>query len=121
MAILVTALAGGFGAAARFALDTALSRRLTETWLRLMVINVSGSALLGLLTGLAAQQLVAPGFPMVLGAGFLGGYTTFSAASLATVRTIENRRWVIALTSSVGMLLGSTAAAALGLLVGLSL
>jgi fluoride exporter len=121
IAIMLTALAGGLGAAARFALDTALTARVRDGWVRLMVINVSGSALLGLTAGLGASRLLAPDVQLVLGAGFVGGYTTFSAASLATVRLVEERRWAASLTSSLGMLLGSAAAAALGLLVGLAL
>jgi fluoride exporter len=117
----LTALVGGLGAAARFALDTALADRLTESWLRLMVINVSGSALLGLLTGLAAGGLLPPDLRLVLGAGLLGGYTTFSAASLATSRLVEERRWAAGLLSSLGMLVGAAAAGALGLALGLAL
>lgn len=117
----LAALAGGFGAAARSALDTALAGRLRDGWVRLMVINVSGSALLGLTTGLAAHRLLTPDVATILGTGFLGGYTTFSAASLASVRLVEERRWAASVVSSLGMLLGSAAAAALGLVVGLSL
>jgi fluoride exporter len=117
----ITALAGGLGAAARFALDAALTRRLAEGWLRLMIINISGSALLGLLAGLAAHRLLTPDAQTVLGAGFLGGYTTFSAASLATVRLVEEHRWPPSLASSLGMLLGSVAGAAFGLVAGLAL
>ena len=95
--IMLTALAGGFGAAARFALDTALTARVRDGWVRLMVINVSGSALLGLTAGLGASRLLAPDVQLVLGAGFVGGYTTFSAASLATVRLVEERRWAASL------------------------
>ena len=57
----------------------------------------------------------------MLGAGFLGGYTTFSAASLATVRLVEERRWAASLASSLGMLLASVAAAGIGLAIGLAL
>ena len=121
MIFVLTALVGGLGAAARFALDTALSRRWQESWLRLMVINVSGSALLGLLAGLAAQRVVAADAVFVVGSGFLGGYTTFSAASLATVRLLEQRRWVTVLASSLGMLLSAITAAAIGFLVGRAL
>ncbi|HLL61450.1 MAG TPA: CrcB family protein [Propionibacteriaceae bacterium] len=121
MIFVLTALAGGLGAAARFALDTALTRRRGESWARLMVINVSGSAVLGLLAGLAAHRVVAPDVLVVLGAGFLGGYTTFSAASLATVRLTEQGRWLAAVGSSVGMVLSTAAAAAIGVLVGRSL
>lgn len=118
---LLIALAGGFGAVARFALDSALARRLERSWLRLTIINVSGSAALGLLAGLAGSRMVSPELQQVLGAGFLGGYTTFSAASLATVELTAERRWPAAALSSLGMLLGSTAAAALGLALGSAL
>ena len=118
---MLTALVGGLGAAARFALDTAMTCRWSESWFRLMVINVSGSALLGLLAGLAADRLVAPDVVLVLGSGFLGGYTTFSAASLATVLLLEERRWPAALGASLSMLLSAVAAAALGFLLGQAL
>ena len=121
MTILLTALAGGFGATARFALDVILTRRLRGSWARLFVINVSGSALLGLLAGSAADRALAADLQLILGAGFLGGYTTFSAASLATVQLIEERRWATTAASSLGMLLGSVAAAALGMATGLAL
>ena len=53
--ILLTAVAGGVGAAARFSLDVTLSRRADHGWVRLLVINASGSAVLGLLAGLASS------------------------------------------------------------------
>jgi CrcB protein len=119
--LLLTALAGGFGAAARFALDVTLSRRVDHGWVRLLVINASGSAVLGLLAGLVGNRVVGADLHLVLGAGFLGGYTTFSAASLATVRLVEERRWAASLASSLGMLVASVAAAGIGLAVGLAL
>jgi CrcB protein len=119
--ILLTALAGGFGAAARYALDVTLSRRVDRAWARLLVINVSGSAVLGLLAGLVSDRVLGTDLHLVLGAGFLGGYTTFSAASLATVRLVAERRWVASLASSLGMLLASVAAAGIGLAAGLAL
>ena len=119
--ILLTAMAGGLGAAVRFGLDSALTHRLPVTWARLMIINVSGSALLGLLAGLASAQLVPPAAQLLVGAGFLGGYTTFSAASLATVHLVEEQRWLSALGSSLGILLASLGAASLGLVVGRTL
>lgn len=121
ISVLLTALAGGFGAASRYGLDLALARRLPHPWLRLMVINISGSALLGLVTGLAASQLVPVGIATIIGAGFLGGYTTLSAASLATLRLVEERRWDASLASSLGMLFTATLAASVGVMIGLSL
>jgi fluoride exporter len=67
------------------------------------------------------DSIVSPDVSTVVRAGFLGGYTTFSAASLVTIRLVEQRRWTAALASSLGMVLGASAAAALGLAVGLAL
>jgi CrcB protein len=121
IAVILTALAGGFGATARFVLDVTLARRLPDGWVRLMLVNVTGSLLLGLLAGLVADRALGPELHLVLGAGFLGGYTTLSAASLATVRLVEERRWAASLAAGLGMLVGSVVAAALGLVAGLAL
>jgi CrcB protein len=84
-----------------------------------MIINVSGSLLLGLLAGLAADGFVARQASMIVGGGFLGGYTTFSSATVDTARLVESRSHLAALISSVGMLVATVAAAAVGLVVGL--
>jgi len=55
----------------------------------------------------------------VSGTGLLGGYTTFSTASFETVRLLEERRYLAALTNGFGLLLAATAAAAAGFLVAL--
>jgi protein CrcB len=76
--------------------------------------RLTGSFLLGLLTGLATSQLVPHQWQLIIGTGLIGDYTTFSTASFETVRLIEDRRYVAAAFNGVGMLLICTAAAALG-------
>ena len=64
----------------------------------------------------------APGWAqLIIGTGFLGGYTTFSAAAVEVVRRLEERRWSAAVISALGMPAAAAVAAALGLLVGLGL
>ncbi|HEY6812364.1 MAG TPA: fluoride efflux transporter CrcB [Propionibacteriaceae bacterium] len=108
-------VAGGMGAALRLVLDGLIRARVKSTYpVGTTVINITGSFLLGLVTGLATSQLVSHQWQLVVGTGFLGGYTTFSTASFETVRLIEDRRYVAAAFNGLGMLLICTASAAIG-------
>lgn len=56
-----------------------------------LVVNASGSLLIGLLAGLVEfRQLLGPGARLLLVVGVLGGYTTFSAFSLETVTLLRS-------------------------------
>lgn len=117
---LLVALAGGLGAVGRFLVDglvDSLSRRATIP-MGTMVINVSGSFLLGLITGWWAAHTGDPGLRLVLGTGFLGGYTTFSTASVEAARlAMSGRSWAAVAQAVVMMVLG-VGTAALGMWLG---
>lgn len=116
---IAIAVAGGLGAGVRMLVDGAhkvWSPRSTP-WSTLL-INVSGSLVLGFLTGLASAQLLPEAWHLVLGTGFLGGYTTFSTASFETISLIEEHKWGSSLLSGLGTLFFATAAAGLGLWLG---
>ena len=123
--LLALAAAGGAGAALRFILDGAIrSRMKTSVPVGTMVINISGSLFLGILIGvigsinvLESGQDLPPLF-LVIGIGFLGAYTTFSTASLETVRLIQTRKTRQALISGLGTLFLAVAAAAAGIGIG---
>jgi CrcB protein len=115
LAALLICAAGGIGAALRLILDGLIKARIRSSYpVGTTVINVTGSFLLGLLTGLAMSQAMPQQWQLVAGTGLLGGYTTFSTASFETVRLIEDRRYVAAVCNGLGMLIVCTAAAALG-------
>lgn len=82
--------AGAAGAVARYLLDGLIQDRASGPfpW-GTFVINLSGSFLLGLITGAALYH----GFPatpkIILGTGFCGAYTTFSTWTFESVRLVE--------------------------------
>lgn len=116
---VLLALAGGVGAACRLLLDGLIRSWSTTPYpIATTIINVSGSLLLGLVTGFVLAGVLPDEWRLIAGTGFLGAYTTFSTASFETVRLLQERRYVSSLLNGVGMLIASTAAAALGLWIG---
>ena len=92
-ALEITALlvGGGIGAGARYVLDGAIMRGRSGAFpLGVLVVNVLGSFLLGLLTGIPHVAAV---WLTVLGVGVLGGFTTFSSFSLQTLTLIQDGEW----------------------------
>jgi fluoride exporter len=116
MIALWVSLAGGAGAAARYVLDSQLRTRWPIPFpVGTMLINVTGSLIFGVLTGLVIAHGASTDLRTIAGTGFCGGYTTFSAASVESVRLAEQQRWVSCLTYTAGSLVLAVLAAAAGL------
>ncbi|HET9691722.1 MAG TPA: fluoride efflux transporter CrcB [Acidimicrobiales bacterium] len=114
--IVEVALAGSLGALARFAVDGAVRERLaTVLPSGTILINLTGSLLLGVLTGLVAFHAAPGTLTLVAGTGFCGGYTTFSTASFETVRLAQQGRLAAATVNAAATAVGALAAAAAGL------
>lgn len=112
---LLIAVAGGLGAASRLVVDGIVRSRVSTTfpWATVL-INVSGSFLLGVLVGLGAGDH----WQAVVGTGFLGGYTTFSTASFETAGLLLDRRPLAAAANGLGVLVACVAAASGGFALG---
>ena len=120
--ILALALAGGLGAACRFLVDGLVTARSTRSVpVGTLTVNVAGSLALGLLFGATTAGAWAADLRLVLGTGFLGGFTTFSTACVETVRLLRAGRRRAALGLALAMLVASVGGAALGLLGGVVL
>jgi fluoride exporter len=121
VSFLVVAAGGFFGAPCRYLLDRAVTRRVNSDlpW-GTFLINVSGSFLLGFLTGLSlSHHLSDPGKALV-GTGFCGAYTTFSTFTFETIRLVQDGRFLEAAGNiSVSVVVGLAAATA-GLALGLA-
>ena len=116
MLVLAIALAGAVGAPTRYFVDAVVIDR-SEGGLPLatFVINVSGSFVLGVLTGLALYHAFPSTPKTILGTGFCGAYTTFSTFAYETVRLSEERAFSAALQNTVATLVVPALAAATGL------
>lgn len=118
MTFLWIAIAGAIGAPARFLLDAWVQHKTDRVfpW-GTFVINISGSLILGFVTGLVLYHGL-PNTPrLLLGTGFCGAYTTFSTFTLESVRLAEDR----AVLEGVANVLGTVVAGLLGAALGLVL
>lgn len=112
MTWLAVALGGGLGAIARFVTDAGIKARAPRSWpLGTFAINVVGSCVLGLVSGLAMPSVWAP----LLTTGFCGGFTTFSTASVETLTLLRARRGRTAGVYAASTLVSCVGACALGM------
>jgi CrcB protein len=118
---LVVAVGGFVGAPSRYLVDRAINRRVESDlpW-GTFLVNISGSFLLGLLTGLSLSHHLSSVAKALLGTGFCGAYTTFSTFSFETVRLLEVGQILEAAGNVVASVLVGLAGAALGLAIGLN-
>jgi CrcB protein len=96
--LLGVGAAGGLGAVLRFVVGGLLPRVRGAFATGTLVVNLTGAFALGLLVGAGASGDVA----RLLGAGLLGGYTTFSTWMLETERLELERRPGLAAANLAG-------------------
>ena len=113
---LLVACAGGVGALARALLIHHIGLRRDDPLpVGTMVVNFSGSLILGVLTGLSLYHGLGSHVLAVVGVGLCGGYTTWSTASWETVHLVHTGHRSEAVTYTLGSLVLCILAAALGI------
>jgi len=115
MIALGVGVAAGLGAVTRYLVDRAVQRRSGSAfpW-GTFAVNVSGSLLLGLVSGLvsgSANHGLGTGPGVVLSAGFCSGYTTWSTFAWETVVLARGRALLLA-AGYVALSVGAGLAAA---------
>ena len=118
--VLLVAVGGGVGSVLRY-----LTSGLAARWLGLdfpygtLIVNVTGSLLIGVVQALAEEAAVLPEpSRLFLSAGVMGGFTTYSAFSYETMRLIEFDAFGRALVNVVVTTLVCLGVCALGLAAG---
>lgn len=126
--LFLVASGGAVGSAVRYAVSGAAQRlwgsgagSIASFPAGTLVVNVTGSLLIGLVAGLAeSRALLGAEVRLLLVAGVLGGYTTFSAFSLETLLLLRAGQTTTALTSVALQVLLGVAAAFAGFTVGMA-
>lgn len=88
--VVFVALGGAAGAVARYLLSTWVHGLWEGRWpVGTLLVNVLGSAAIGVVFVLIEKQQIHPDWRGVLMVGFLGAFTTFSTFSLEAVSLLE--------------------------------
>ncbi|MGF1641243.1 MAG: fluoride efflux transporter CrcB [Rhodospirillales bacterium] len=124
MTPLAVAAGSALGGVLRYWCSGLIAARIGETfpW-GTLIVNVVGSALIGIFAAVTAPDgrlLVAPEVRMFFTVGLLGGFTTFSSFSLQTLHLMRDGEWLFVAGNVVGSvvlcLVGVWLGYALGLL-----
>ncbi len=111
---------GFFGAGARYLVGGWVAQRLGTgfPW-GTLVINLSGSFLLGLVFTLLSERYIGhPGWRLLVPIGFIGAYTTFSTFELETFQLLSQGSILFALVNVLASVLAGFLALWLGIVIG---
>lgn len=125
--LILAAVGGGLGALARWSVGTAVSTGASAgvspgapAWVPTgipagtLLVNLTGCLILGLLVG---ARPLSPRLLTLVGTGFCGGFTTFSALAVEADAVLAQQP-ELAAGYLIASLMGGTALAAVGLSVG---
>ncbi len=123
MSLILIGIGGFAGAVARYLVDSEIAARAGEAFpFGTLVVNLTGSFLLGLLVALTGERGILPADirgPVLI--GFIGAYTTFSTYMLESWRLIEEGAVGLATLNLVGSVALGLVALGLGLVIGRTL
>ncbi len=120
---LAVALGAVLGATARYALGGWAAQRWGAAFpLGTLLVNLSGSFLLGLFLTLTTERfLLDPRLRLLVAVGFFGSYTTFSSFTVESLNLMLSGQWGLGLINLLGSTLLGALAAAIGIFVGRAL
>jgi len=114
MNILFLGIGGALGSVLRYSIGQSLSTH----WLSgTVLVNLTGAFLMGILMALLLEGKVSWVWGLYLGAGFLGGFTTFSAFSYEAFSLLKQDQFLTAFYYVVGSVIGGILSTYLGWLI----
>jgi CrcB protein len=120
MPYLLVGVGGFLGANARYVIARGLGAAFDTPFpIGTIVVNISGSFLLGILGALVAQKVTphSEALRLALGVGFLGGFTTFSTFEFETHALLADGSWMTATANIVASVLIGLFAVRAGIVV----
>ncbi len=116
--LLLVCFGGALGSGARYLVSTWAATRLGADFPRgTLIVNVTGSFLLALVVSLR-PGLVSPDLRLFLGAGIMGGYTTYSSFNTETLSLLNGGSAALAAANLALTVGGCLAAGFAGLAAG---
>jgi CrcB protein len=115
MQCLAVGFAGFFGAIARLLIGLAFGSWIPQFPVGTLVINLSGSFILGWFYGYAASRVgLSDIWKFAIGTGFVGAYTTFSTFMYESDALMRQGAWLKASTNLIGSIVLGLLAVRLG-------
>jgi len=119
MMLLWVMVAGGLGSGARYLIGQWAMAALGASFpYGTMIVNLAGSFALGLVVQLASSGSLSPEMRIAIGAGFLGGFTTYSSFNQDTLALMSSGATGTALANLAVTVIGGLTAGLLGMTLG---
>ena len=119
MNVLLVALGGAIGSAARYLVGVFVANRFGPDfpW-STFIVNVSGSFLIGVILSLVGGGQLPAGARLFLAVGVMGGYTTFSTYSNETLQLVQGGEFGAAAFNALGQVVAGLVGVYLGVVLG---
>ena len=119
MNVLLVALGGAIGSAARYLVGVFVANRFGPDfpW-GTFIVNVSGSFLIGVILSLVGGGQLPAGARLFLAVGVMGGYTTFSTYSNETLQLVQGGEVGAAMFNALGQVVAGFIGVYLGVVLG---
>ncbi len=118
MSVFLVAIGGALGSILRYWIGGSVNRATHLFPAGTFTVNVVGSLLVGMLTGLMMNAQTHPNVRPALIVGFCGGFTTFSTFSMETVGLAMGGQPLMAALYAVASVIACVIGATLGFIVG---